>query len=117
MTRTTLLLLILPSLLVSALGAVPRTGASDPGDVEQVAKAYLAAYEARDLETLTEFLHPDVVYEDPTASLLGVELHVEGRAEVVGMLAPMFEGTADLSLEIERQFFSGDQTDDEDGDD
>ena len=50
--------------------------AEDRGRDERVARAYFAAYEARDVERLQEYLHPDAVYEDPTASLLGAPIHV-----------------------------------------
>ena len=68
---------------------------------KELTKAYVDAFNAKDLQAVADMLHDDVVLEDP-----GV-VHIEGKSKVVDAVKAIFDGAAQLSFEAKHIFVDG----------
>jgi len=65
------------------------------------AKAYLEAYAAFDVDALREFWHDDVVFQDPTARLIGDGQRSEGIDAVAALITRISDSGSVLDFSIE----------------
>jgi len=71
------------------------------------AKAYVAAYGQRDVETMGSLCADHVVFQDRTAAVIGAGDPIEGRAGVMGMLKSALASVDSFEIDADYMFFHG----------
>ena len=75
--------------------------------IEQVGREYLKAYQSGNINKMEALLDENAVMIDLTASIMGAEMKLEGRSNIVQTLGGMFKAVEGLHHESLFEFTNG----------